>query len=80
MVKFKRRSSIKQYQPLKPIKRGFRVCCTADSSNGYIGNFVVYIGESGDGLTTDLGYKVVIELCKDILVKGYHVYCDNGPY
>ena len=77
MVKFKGRSSLKQYQPLKPIKRGFKVWCTADSSNGYIGNFVVYTGKSGDGPTTDLGYKVVMELCKDILGKGYHVYCDN---
>ena len=67
MVKFKGRSSIKQYQPLKPIKRGFKVWCTSDSSNGYLGNFVVYTGKSGDGPTTDLGYKVVMELCKDIL-------------
>ena len=32
MVKFKGRSSIKQYQPLKPIKRGFKIWCRADSS------------------------------------------------
>ena len=77
MVKFKGRSSIKQYQPLKPIKLGFRVWCTTDSSNGYKGNFIVYTRESDDGPTTDLGYKVMIELYKDILGKGYHVYCDN---
>ena len=73
MLKFKGRSLIKQYQPLKPIKRGFEVWCTADSSNGYVGNFVVYAGKSGDGPTTALGYKVVMELCKDILGKGYNV-------
>lgn len=27
MVKFKGRSSIKQYMPLKPIKRGFKIWC-----------------------------------------------------
>ena len=77
MVKFKGRSSIKQYQPLKPTKRGFKVWCRADSTNGYIDNFVVYTGKSGDGPTTNLGHKVVMEICKDILGKGYHVYCDN---
>ena len=77
MVKFKGRSSLKQYQPLKPIKRGFKIWCAADSRNGYVGNFVVYTGKSGDGLTTDLGYKVVMEACKDFLGKGYRVYCDN---
>ena len=35
------------------------------------------MGKSGDGPKTDLGYKVVMELCKDILGRGYHVYCGN---
>ena len=47
MVKFKGRSSIKQYQPLKPIKRGFKVWCRSDSTNGYIDNFT---GKSDEGL------------------------------
>ena len=76
MVKFKGRSSIKQYQPLKPIKRGFKVWCRADSDNGYISNFAVYTGKV-DGSTKDLGYKVVMTLCKDIFDKGYEVYFDN---
>ena len=33
--------------------------------------------KSGDGPTTALGYNVVMELCKDILGQGYHIYCDN---
>ena len=77
MVKYKGRSSIKQYQPLKPIKRSFKVWCRADSANGYIDNFVVYTGKSDDGPTKNLGYKVVMEVCRNILGKGYHVYCDN---
>ena len=77
MVKFKGRSSIKQYQPLKPIKRGFKVWCRADGTNGYVDNFAVYTGKSDDGPATNLGHKVVMEVCKDILGKGYHVYCDN---
>ena len=77
MVKFKSRSSLKQYQPLKPIKCGFKVWCATYSRNGYVGNFVVYTGKSGEGPTTDLGYKVVMEVCKHFLGKGYRVYCDN---
>ena len=41
-VKFKGQSSIKQFQPLKPIKRGFKIWCRAD---GYVGNFAVYTGK-----------------------------------
>ena len=77
MVKFKGRSSLKQYQPMKPIKCGFKIWCIADSTNGYVGSFIVYTGKSGEGPTTDLGYKVVMVVCKDLLGKGYHVYCDN---
>ena len=77
MVKFKGRSSIKQYQPLKPIKRGIKVWCLAHSQNGYICNFIIYTRKSDDGPTTNLGYKVVMQVCKDILGKGYRVYCDN---
>lgn len=35
MVKFKGRSSMKQYMPLKPIKRGFKVWAMCDSGSGY---------------------------------------------
>ena len=74
MVKFKGRSSIKQYQPLIPIKRGFKVCCRANSTNGYIRNFVVYTEKSDDGPTTNLGHKVVMAVCRDIFNKGYQLY------
>ena len=76
MVKFKGRSSIKQYQPLKPIKRGFKVWCRADSQNGYVSNFVVYTGKA-DGPVRNLGHKVVMEVCRDNLNKGHEVYFDN---
>ena len=76
MVKFKGRSSIKQYQPLKPVKRGFKVWCLADSQNGYVCKFTVYTGKV-DGPVRDLGHKVVMGICEDILGKGYKVYYDN---
>ena len=61
---------------LKPIKWGFKVWCRVDSDNGYISNFAVCTGKV-DRSTKDLGYKVVMALCKDIFDKGYEVYFDN---
>ena len=46
MIPFKGRSSLKQYMPLKPVKRGIKVWARADASNGYISAFQVYTGKS----------------------------------
>lgn len=46
MIRFKGRSSIKQYMPMKPIKRGFKVWVCACSSTGYVCNFQIYEGKS----------------------------------
>lgn len=64
MVKFKGRSSLKQYQPLKPIKRGFKVWCLADSMTGYVTSFNVYTGKSNSD--SPLGETVVLNLTKDV--------------
>ena len=56
MIKFKGRSSLKQYMPMKPIKRGIKMWCRADSINGYLNDFEIYAGKSGEGVTHDLGY------------------------
>ncbi|CAH2087013.1 unnamed protein product [Euphydryas editha] len=70
MVKFKGRSSMKQYMPKKPIKRGYKVWARCDSETGYLHQFNVYSGrcetnEDGDG---GLGFKVVMELCRTVQV------------
>lgn len=44
MIKFKGRNSMKQYLPLKPIKRGYKVWMLADKS-GYCLKFDVYTGK-----------------------------------
>ena len=36
--------NIKQYVPLKPIKRGFKIWVVADSANGYFLSTVPYVG------------------------------------
>ena len=77
MVPFKGRSSLKQYLPLKPIKRGFKIWVRADSTNGYICDFSVYTGKEEDSVERDLGPKVVKKLAQPLAGGNYHVYFDN---
>lgn len=41
MVLFKGRSSLTQYLPSKPIKRGYKIWCRTDSETGYLVQFQV---------------------------------------
>ena len=61
MIPFQGRSSLKQYLPKKPVKRGIKVWCLADSSNGYVQRFDLYTGQSGEESDDDsgLGARVV---------------------
>lgn len=70
MIPFKGRSSIKQYMPLKPIKRGYKVWCLADSLTGYIQKFDIYTGKS-DVIDNNqgLGEKVVLKLTSSLKEK-----------
>ena len=77
MVGFKGRSSLKQYQPKKPTKRGFKVWCRSDSKTGYTCAFQVYTGKVGDTTEKQLGARVVKDLSKDIKGKNYFVFFDN---
>lgn len=55
MIPFKGRSSMKQYMPKKPVKRGFKVWVVADSRNGYFLNCVPYVGATGETPCRNLG-------------------------
>ena len=77
---FSGRSSMKQYLPKKPIKRGFNVWVRAESRTGYFCDFNVYTGktESGEeGVEHGLGEKVVLQLSRNIEGHDYQVFCDN---
>ena len=54
MILLKGRSSMKQYLPLKPVKRGFKLWVMADAMNGYTYEFNVYTGEMTCGRETAL--------------------------
>ena len=70
MIPFKGRSALKQYMPLKPIKRGYKVWCIADSKTGYVLNFEIYTGKQADADATPddygLGERVVLNLVDNL--------------
>ncbi len=76
MIKFTGRSSLKQYMPMKPIKRGIKVWALADSHNGYFHYFQMYTGKEGSG-EKHLGQRVVKDLTKHLKGKHHHVFFDN---
>ena len=45
MIKFQGKSSLKQYMPQKPIKRGKKVWVLVDANTGYFWKFDVYTGK-----------------------------------
>ena len=49
---------MKQYLPLKPTKRGFKVWIIADSKNGYFLDLQVYVGSEGEGAEHGLGREL----------------------
>ena len=77
MIPFKGRSSLKQYMPLKPVRRGIKVWVWADASNGYVSSFQVYTGKEGNSTEHGLGAKVVKSLTANLSGSYRHVYFDN---
>ena len=70
---------MKQYLPMKPVKRGFKVWVRADAVNGFCCDFDVYVGKASDGVTREvgLGESVVLKLSEPLCGGNYQVYCDN---
>ena len=61
MILFKGRSSLRQYMPNKPIKRGYKVWVRA-SESGYVDQFEIYTGKIGNKSETNLGARVVTDV------------------
>jgi len=77
MIKFKGRSSLKQYMPKKPIKRGYKIWMLADKT-GYCLKFEMYTGKSSTGdVEKCLGARVVTNLIKHLQDKNHVLYIDN---
>ena len=77
MIPFQGRSTLKQYMPAKPIKRGIKAWCRADSRNGYMCEFQIYMGAQSSGEGMSLGERVVLDLSQRLQGLHYHLYFDN---
>ena len=73
------RSSRKQYLPMKPVKRGFKVWVMADAVNGYFCTVAVSVGRPSDGRGTEvgLGERVVLQLTERLRGARYQVFVDT---
>ena len=76
MVPYKGRSSLKQYMPKKPVRRGLKVWLRADSLTGYVSQLQVYVGREISP-ERGLGARVVKDLTRSLVNKHYHIFCDN---
>lgn len=77
MVKFKGRNSMKQYIPMKPIKRRYKVLARAEPVTGYLSKFKLYTGrkESNDSTSKyPLGSTVVKKLCATLYITQVNPY------
>ncbi|KAK3735138.1 hypothetical protein QZH41_000008 [Actinostola sp. cb2023] len=78
MIAFKGRLAFRQYMPAKPTKYGIKVWMAADSNNGYVLNYDVYLGsEQGNQRIHGLGYDVVMKMARPYLNTNRHLYFDN---
>ena len=78
MIAFKGRLSFRQYMPAKPTKYGIKVWMAADSQNGYVSNFSVYLGKEADvPRLNGLGYDVVTKMARPFLKMHRDVFFDN---
>jgi hypothetical protein len=80
IIKFKGRHSIKQYNPMKPIKRGYKLWSLADQL-GFTMKFDVYQGKD-EALEEEfkdygLGERVVLKITKDLWNKNRIIFFDN---
>ena len=61
---------------MKPVKRGFKPWAMADALNGYLYDFNVYTGATGER-ETGLGEKVVLTLSESIEGRHHQLFFDN---
>ena len=78
MIAFRGQLSFRQYIPAKPTKYGIKVWVRADSHNGYVHKFEVYVGKPhGAAREVGLGKKVVLKLSEKLRGKNNHLYFSN---
>ena len=81
MIRFKGRSCLKQYNPMKPIKRGYKLWCLCDN-DGYVYKFEIYTGkkdkkESPSSQKLTLGGHIVLTMTDHLCGKNHKLFFDN---
>ncbi len=70
IAKFKGRSSLKQYMPFKPVKRGIKLWMRSCSRTGCVYDFSIYQGKNENETKTGLlGERVVSKLLSSVKKK-----------
>jgi hypothetical protein len=77
MAAFKGRSTLKQYMPLKPIKRGFKIWAIACAVSGFLLKFEVYTGKKDSNPELGLGGNVVNFLSQPYTEQNRCLFFDN---
>ena len=78
IVRFKGRSSLKQYMPMKPIKRAFKIWVVACAVTGYCLGMSVYEGKyERESNELSLSERVVHKLCQAFESLGYCLFFNN---
>ncbi|XP_050293785.1 piggyBac transposable element-derived protein 4-like [Anthonomus grandis grandis] len=76
MIRFKGRSSIRQYMPMKPIKRGYKVWVRSDET-GFMSQFQIYTGKVSNLTEKSLGARVIKDLSRELVGNKHKLYYDN---
>ena len=81
MFCFKGKCSFKQYNPMKPIKRGYKLWSVTDN-HAYVYKFETYTGKNGDSSSDlskelHLGGQVVWQLAESLKGKGHKLFFDD---
>ncbi|GLV37472.1 hypothetical protein CBL_10562 [Carabus blaptoides fortunei] len=77
MTGFKGRSSLKQYMPMKPVKRGIKMWVRCDSCIGYTYDMNVYTGAESAAQVGTLGERVVLKWAETIKVPDVAICFDR---
>lgn len=77
MAAFKGRSTLKQYMPKKPIKRGFKIWAIACAVTGFLLQFEVYTGKKEGNPELGLGGNVVNFLSESYIEQNRCLFFDN---
>jgi hypothetical protein len=83
LVLFKGRLQFRQYLPNKKAKSGIKLYCAAESATGYVWNIAVHSTAAQNQLfgadvpRMPISERIVVELIRELLDQGYHLFCDS---